>query len=89
MVRSVLRVCGFVGIPIRGMDLSRSRRGWHLLVNLGHKLSNAERVALQVLCGSDPAREMYNLIRVFALARRQSAHFAARWNVLFARKLHR
>lgn len=89
MLCNVLRVCRFIGVRCRHAHATRSRRGWHLRIILNRKFSDVERVALQILSGSDPAREMYNLIRVFSLAAHPDAHFGARWNVLFSRKLTR
>jgi hypothetical protein len=89
LCRAVFRVCRFVGLRCSHPHLTRSRRGWHLRVNVNRRLSGSERVALQILSGSDPGREMFNLIRVFTLDTHRNAHFAQRWNVLFTRKLSR
>jgi hypothetical protein len=36
----------------------------HITVNLGHKISNVERVLLQAIMGSDPKRELLSYIRL-------------------------
>jgi len=68
----------------------RTRRGWHRVIRLRERLTNAEIVACQVLLGSDPGREALNLMRCLSIRKDGAGDFAsARWNLLFSRKLCR
>jgi hypothetical protein len=52
-----------LGLPI----FTKSKSGnWHARIKLSKELSDCERIALQLLLGSDPAREGNNLARWFA-----------------------
>jgi len=68
-----------------GQSRSPSGKGWHLWVRVAPQPKSAvEVVALQLLLGSDPHREAYNLNR----ARRVDAgeirgRFAKTWNVFY------
>ena len=64
---------------------SPSGRGWHLLVELEPEPTTAmETVALQLLFGSDPNREAYNLNRARQVdAGAVDPYWAKRWNVLY------
>lgn len=64
---------------------SPSGRGWHGLVLLDPAPSTAmETVALQLLCGSDPLREAYNIERARLVDTAAVPRFwRERWNVLY------
>jgi hypothetical protein len=66
----------------------RTRRGWHVIIELPEKLKPAETVALQLALGSDPRREALNLMRVLGMRRNGVTRFwSSRWNILYSRKL--
>lgn len=60
----------------------RTARGWHVIIRWNRDLTPGETVALQLLLGSDPKRERFNLGRILAGGGANS-----RWNLLFSRKL--
>jgi len=67
----------------------RSRRspsltGWHVLVFLQGHFRPMERIALQAILSSDPAREALNFRRVKALGEKAAIKWEGKlWNVLF------
>lgn len=65
---------------------SPSGKGWHLWVWVRPAPRSAQEVvALQLLCGSDPEREAYNLNRASLVDRgRVPRYWWRRWNVLYA-----
>jgi len=70
------------------VEESPSGRGWHQWVIVyPHPTSALEMVALQLLLGSDPLREAYNINRARAVD--FSGHvpdwWRARWNVFYRR----
>jgi hypothetical protein len=64
------------------VEYDRTERGWHVIVEWHRTLTPGETVALQLLMGSDPDRECYNLARLIA-----GAGKTKRFNLLFERKL--
>ncbi len=64
----------------------RTERGWHVKVALTRRCAPLVVVALQAVLGSDPRREVFNLLRARALPR-VPAEFRNRYSVLFGRKL--
>lgn len=70
-----------LGIKPSVIEYHRTARGWHLAVAWDRDLKPGETVALQLLLGSDPGREAFNLARLLAGAR------GKRWNLLFDRKI--
>jgi hypothetical protein len=76
-----------IGLRPEWTRLDRTRRGWHLLVRWNRSLVPAEHVAVQLLLGSDPHRETFNLMRVVSM--RIHRRPSRRWNVLFERKVTR
>ena len=64
---------------------SPSGRGWHRWIGVWPRPATAvETVALQLLCGSDPHREAYNLNRARQVdAGQVSDYWRARWNVFY------
>lgn len=67
----------------------RTRRGWHLIVRLHDRTQLAERIAIQILCGSDRFRETLNLMRLRSIRTQQirSRFWRGRANILYAEKL--
>lgn len=57
-------------------------------MRLGRKITPFCIVALQSILGSDPGRESLNLMRLLQIERHGADRFsAARWNLMFERKL--
>lgn len=79
------RVFHILDIRPRYVRFDRTRRGWHIIIELPKPLEKAATVALQAILGSDPRRETLNLMR--ALSIRWDAFNERRWNVLFREKL--
>lgn len=67
---------------------SPSGRGWHRWIGVWPPPASAvETVALQLLCGSDPHREAYNLNRARQVdAGTVSDYWKVRWNVFYKRE---
>ena len=67
---------------------SPSGRGWHRWVGVQPLPASAvETVALQLLCGSDPHREAYNLNRARQVDDgKVSEYWRQRWNVFYKRE---
>lgn len=67
---------------------SPSGRGWHRWIGIHPRPETAvEMVALQLLCGSDPHREAYNLNRAKRVdAGEISEYWRCRWNVFYKRE---
>ncbi len=67
---------------------SPSGRGWHRWIGVWPRPASAvETVALQLLCGSDPHREAYNLNRARQVdAGAVSDYWKVRWNVFYAKE---
>lgn len=64
--------------------LSRSQHnGWHAIIQLRGNISDIGIISLQLLCGSDPKRETFNLARVLQL-KKASLYWQKRWNILYA-----
>lgn len=61
----------------------RSRTGWHAWIMVDPAPSPVEAVALQAICGSDPAREACNLARV-RVCDEAGPWWAARWNTFYS-----
>lgn len=64
----------------------RTARGWHVKIAVSRRLNALSVVALQALLGSDPKREVFNLLRARAL-RRAPPEWRSRYSVLFRSKL--
>jgi hypothetical protein len=65
-------------------SVRRTRRGYHVEVELSRRVPALAIVAAQAIAGSDPLRERFNLARVRSI--RGGAN-AIPWNVLFQRKI--
>jgi len=64
----------------------RTERGWHMKVALTRRCQPLVVVALQAILGSDPKREVFNLLRARALPR-VPVEWRNRYSILFGRKL--
>jgi hypothetical protein len=86
-VRALFR---WVGGRAAVIEVRRSARGWHVVIHTRAQWARAPiaAVAAQAILGSDPKREMFNLMRALRLADApvfwRQEH---RWNTLYARKL--
>ncbi len=78
----MFRRLGQYGLKAKWTRYDRTKRGWHVLIRINRWLEPKETVALQAILGSDPAREVYNLIRAMT-----GKMEGGRWNFLFERKL--
>lgn len=78
----VYRVAHMLDIRPLVIEYDRTRRGWHLIIEWNRRFRPIEIVALQCVLRSDPARELFNLARVFSGKARSK-----RWNILFQTKL--
>ncbi len=78
----VLKLARRLGMRVKLIEDHRTARGWHRTVWWHHRFQPAEIVAIQLLLGSDPGREGYNLMRLLA-----GATTSKRWNLLFEYKL--
>lgn len=65
---------------------SPSGRGFHVIVTMREFLKPAMIVALQIICGSDWRREVFNLVRVRRLSD-AAAFWQMNWNVLYSESL--
>lgn len=82
-LETVWKVAQSLGIEPLAVEYQASKRGWHLAITWNRTFTPGETVALQLLLGSDPKREQFNLQRIFATNGKPSK----RWNILFSRKL--
>lgn len=74
-----------LAVPVAWWSVYRTRRGWHIEVEVKRRWHPWRVIAVQAILGSDWRRETYNLRRVAAW--RALPGFARRrWNVLFDRK---
>jgi len=67
-----------------------NKKGWHVLVETRAKWARdpVAVVAAQAILGSDPKREMFNLMRAVSLASRPAFWRGRhRWNTFYSRKL--
>jgi hypothetical protein len=70
-------------------ERSPSGRGWHRTLTVraidGGRWRAADQVAVQLLLGSDPIREAFNLHRARLVdAKQVSSYWRSRWNVFYA-----
>jgi hypothetical protein len=66
---------------LRSVALSRSRSGnWHVTIKLSKPKPKIERIALQAILGSDLARELCNMERVY---------FKSKFPILFVERVTR
>lgn len=71
----------FLRLDVVNCNVVKTRRGYHIELEIKNKVNDYELVALQCLMQSDYKREMFNLLRV------HSGKFPKQsWNVLFKKK---
>lgn len=80
-------ICNRLGLRLSWFRQDRTRRGFHLVARFVERFSMIERVALQMLFGSDLNREGLNFMRARSLAAFPSRFWNKRANLLFERKL--
>lgn len=74
--------------PIVAIRIDKTRRGYHVVVGIRKRVVNsAMLVAAQAILGSDPKREMFNLMRVQELPSLPK-FWQKRWNVLYRSHRH-
>ena len=83
-VRPLWAVCRIIGAHPKTIRFDRTRRGWHVVIELSEWFSPLEVVAMQAVLGSDARREALNLMRVLSEYGRLGEK---RWNILYSRKL--
>lgn len=79
----ITQCCRMWGWPLVAVAFDRTRRGWHVRVIVDGEVDPAAMVAAQAIFGSDPRREMFNLMRLHGLGE-QPAYWQGRWNVLYS-----
>lgn len=81
-LQTIIRVLTRVGLRYAHVSYRHTPNGhWHLAIRLTTPIGKSEAIALQLMLGSDPKREAYNLFRV---------RCGAKWrdfNLLFERKI--
>jgi hypothetical protein len=82
----VRTLCLHCGWPVEWMRIDRSRRGWHVVIQLRRRLAPASIVAAQAILGSDWRREVFNLRRA-RMVPRLDPYWRTRWNVLYCGKV--
>ena len=79
-IKSLLRISGLAKAKVH---VYRTKRGKHLYISLWNEkgyardLSTEHSIIAQLILGSDPKRELFNLERTY------KAPWLDRWNVLF------
>lgn len=78
----IRRVSRVIGVSVDWACIARSSSGrWHLIVRWKERFSDMERIAVQLMLGSDWKREMHGFYRL------RSGTKSKRWNFLFSEKL--
>jgi hypothetical protein len=87
LLARLARVAWYLGRPRPGVvQVARTRRGWHVRAwYRGPAWPPVVIVAVQAILGSDPERELFNLVRALALDG-APAFWRTRWNVLYRAK---
>lgn len=81
----IMWIARMVRAKPRAIELSKTKRGHHMVIAWNREFEPAETVALQLLLGSDQNREALNLSRV--LAGIDSPAKRRGWNLLFRCKV--
>lgn len=86
------RLGRIVGATPQWVRYDATRRGFHVVTRWNRNLDPAVIVAMQALLGSDQARESFNLARLMFAGQtsgdgKNRRKEAARWNILYRRKL--
>lgn len=87
LVGRIGHVVSCAGSRVLWWSVYRTRRGWHLEIDVTRRWSPMRIVAAQAMLGSDPKREAFNMARVMGLRGADSAT-RTRWNVLYTRKIN-
>ena len=86
----VYRIASMIHVTLELKAVHTTKNGFHAVVNAEwpdmKELTPAETVCLQLLLGSDPKREAFNLLRAHTLGD-APAFWQDRWNVLYYEKL--
>jgi hypothetical protein len=62
------------------VDVSKTRKGYHVRIKIQKKLDDRDLLLLQILLGSDINREIYNFVR------QQNGELLKNWNRLYDKK---
>lgn len=84
---AIFSLCRTIGVCVEFVRFDRTRRGWHCVIKLRQKLTNAERIAASAILGSDPARARLDLCRAISIRLYPSKFWEKRISVLFERKV--
>lgn len=71
-------------VRVVSFSVRKTRRGYHVEVELSRRVPALAIVAAQAIAGSDPLRERFNLARVRGIRRGANS---LPWNVLYERKI--
>jgi hypothetical protein len=80
-LRMIARV---TGARVRWVEISRTRKGWHVAARWNRRWTPLETLALQAIMGSDWRRESMGFARLL-----HASAPGKHWNLLFAEKLRR
>ena len=87
-LRAVWAACRIVGVRPEWVRHDRTKRGWHVVIQLRESLLPGEQIALQAVMGSDRRRETLNLMRAVAVRRADpGVKWRNRWQLLFSEKV--
>lgn len=85
--RNADRIMKFLNLKVKRVSMYESHNHHiHMRYTLHTHLTPTEVISIQLLCGSDPVREKYNLRRVRVIGT-VGPYWKERWNVLYERKL--
>lgn len=72
----------FGRLHVKGIDVRKTRHGYHIRIWVKNKIPSRELTFLQLALGSDYRRECMNLRRIIAVNRMKS------WNILYQYKFN-
>ena len=81
-------LCAMLGVRVRHAGTRKTRRGYHVTLEVPRRYGPLAVVAMQAVLGSDYRREMFNLVRALGV-RHVPRVWRGRSNVLYARTLCR
>lgn len=82
---SLWKAARCIGARPEWVRYDATRRGYHVVTRWNRNFDPSQTVALQLLLGSDPAREAFNLARVMSPG--ETSREGKRWNILYRLKL--
>ena len=86
LLRRLQRVAWYFGTTVGVVECRKTRRGWHVIAKLRSiTLPPLAVVAAQAILGSDPQRELFNLVRASRLEAAPT-FWHSRHNVLYRAK---